>query len=366
MPIVNLLSPLDAVVNGPREKLMYVTCTRHEATKPDFLATVDIDPLSPTYQQIVHRTVMTNIGDEVHHMGWNSCASCPGSMRSHLVLPCLLSSRVYILDTETDPRAPRIHTTVEPDELKKYDVTFPHTTHCLPSGHVLISTLGDTAGNGKGSFILIDTKTWKMSGKWSQTDVRYNYDYWYQPAHDVMISSEWGSPNKIKTGYNPADDQKGDYGSRLYVWSWKDRTLQQTLELSELGEGASMPLEVRFLHNPESVHGFVGSAVGSAIYHFYKKGNTWAAEKVIQIPSKKVNGWALPEMPGVITDILLSMDDKFLYFSCWAHGDVRQYDISDPFHPKLVGQLFIGGSICKETGVKVTKDTELTDRKSVV
>ncbi len=37
----------------------------------------------------------------------------------------------------------------------------------------------------------------------------------------------------------------------------------------------------------------------------------------------------LAEMPGVITDIILSMDDKYLYFSNWVHGDIRQYDISD-------------------------------------
>jgi selenium-binding protein 1 len=43
----------------------------------------------------------------------------------------------------------------------------------------------------------------------------------------------------------------------------------------------------------------------------------------------KVEGWMLAEMPGVITDIILSMDDKYLYFSNWVHGDIRQYDISD-------------------------------------
>ncbi len=37
----------------------------------------------------------------------------------------------------------------------------------------------------------------------------------------------------------------------------------------------------------------------------------------------------LAEMPGVITDIILSMDDKYLYFSNWVHGDIRQYDITD-------------------------------------
>ena len=43
----------------------------------------------------------------------------------------------------------------------------------------------------------------------------------------------------------------------------------------------------------------------------------------------QVEGWILPEMPGVMTDIIISMDDKYLYFSNWLHGDIRQYDITD-------------------------------------
>jgi len=53
------------------------------------------------------------------------------------------------------------------------------------------------------------------------------------------------------------------------------------------------------------------------------------------------------------------MDDKYLYFSNWVHGDIRQYDISDPSAPKLTGQIFIGGSITADGQVKVTKDEEL-------
>ena len=104
----------------------------------------------------------------------------------------------------------------------------------------------------------------------------------------------------------------------------------------------------------------MGSALYANVYRFYKtdKGD-WAAHKVIDIPSKKVEGWALPEMPAVLTDILLSMDDKYLYLSCWVHGDLRQYDVSDPKNPKLTGQLWLGGCITKEFGVKVTEDKEL-------
>ena len=92
---------------------------------------------------------------------------------------------------------------------------------------------------------------------------------------------------------------------------------------------------------------------------FKKPTGDWGAEKVIEIPPKKVAGWILPDMPGVMTDIIVSMDDKYLYFSNWVHGDVRQYDITDTRNPKLVGQLFLGGSICKGESVKVLQDSEL-------
>ena len=61
----------------------------------------------------------------------------------------------------------------------------------------------------------------------------------------------------------------------------------------------------------------------------------------------------------MMTDILISLDDRFLYFSNYLHGDVRQYDISEPSKPKLVGQVFIGGMILNDGPVKVIEDKEL-------
>ena len=82
----------------------------------------------------------------------------------------------------------------------------------------------------------------------------------------------------------------------------------------------------------------------------------------VSIPPKEVSNWALPSMPALITDIVLSMDDNFLFLSCWLHGDIRMYDIRDPFDIKLVGQLFVGGSIHTESGITVTKDEELEEQ----
>jgi hypothetical protein len=41
--------------NGPREELLYVVCIQPNQTpeKTDLLATVDVNPLSPTYCQVI-------------------------------------------------------------------------------------------------------------------------------------------------------------------------------------------------------------------------------------------------------------------------------------------------------------------------
>jgi selenium-binding protein 1 len=48
-------------------------------------------------------------------------------------------------------------------------------------------------------------------------------------------------------------------------------------------------------------------------------------------------------VPGLITDLVVSMDDRYLYFSHWLHGDLRQYDISDPARPVLRSSVNLGG-----------------------
>ena len=72
---------------------------------------------------------------------------------------------------------------------------------------------------------------------------------------------------------------------------------------------------------------------------FQDDSKEWQAEKVISVPNQKVQGWVLPEMPALTTDIVISMDDKFLYTSNWLQGDIRQYDIRDTRNPKQVGQV---------------------------
>jgi len=48
-------------------------------------------------------------------------------------------------------------------------------------------------------------------------------------------------------------------------------------------------------------------------------------------------------VPPLVTDIDLSLDDKYLYVACWGLGEMHQYDVSDPFNPVLTGKVELGG-----------------------
>lgn len=71
----------------------------------------------------------------------------------------------------------------------------------------------------------------------------------------------------------------------------------------------------------------------------------------ISVTPLKVQNWILPEMPGLITDFLISLDDRYLYFVNWLHGDIRQYNIENPAKPVLAGQVWVGGLLQKGSDV---------------
>ncbi|TCJ20269.1 selenium-binding protein [Rubrobacter taiwanensis] len=340
-------SPEEAM-QAERERVLY-TVALYVGTgveEPDYLATVDVDPDSPTYSQVIHRTPMPNVGDELHHFGWNACSSChhdASKERRYLIIPGQRSGRIHIVDT-ADERAPKLHKVIEPEEIvEKTNLSAPHTVHCLPD-KILISMLGDGAGNGPGGFLVLDEE-FNIAGRWERETggMDYNYDFWYQPRHNVMVSSEWAAPNTYRDGFKLEDVEAGKYGRKLHFWDWEKRQIAQSFDL---GEEGMIPLEVRFHHDPESTHGFVGAALSSNMFHWHRQNGSWRVEKVIDVEPVELEGWPFP-VPGLITDLLISLDDRFLYFSNWLHGDIRQYDISDPSNPRLSGQVWCGGLLGK-------------------
>ncbi|MFI6294993.1 selenium-binding protein SBP56-related protein [Nonomuraea sp. NPDC050790] len=353
-------SPRDAAA-GPPEKLAYVAAFDRKAERPDAIAVLDTDPDSATYGELVGWTDLPNTGDELHHFGWNACSSalCPSAPHPHterryLVVPGLRSSRIHIFDTK-DRISPELVKVIEAEELAaKAGYSRPHTVHCGPDG-LYVSALGGAGGQeGPGGIAVLDHQTFEVRRRWeSERGPQYlAYDFWWHLNHDVLITSEWGTPSMIEDGLVGELLLGRKYGHRLHVWDLpKGRHLQEI----DLGDQYQMPLELRPAHDPTQQYGFVGVVtsvedLSASVWLWHREGERFAVRKVITIPAEPAAAADLPPLlqpfgavPPLVTDIDLSVDDQRLYVSCWGTGELKQYDVADPFNPVEIGSLRIGG-----------------------
>jgi selenium-binding protein 1 len=365
MPDTTFYPSPSMAMQAPPETLAYVAML-NPGGGPDALTVIDVDTTSKTYARQISQADMPNTGDELHHFGWNACSSClcpyaphPHMERRFLIVPGLRSSRIHIFDTKPDPAKPRLAKVIEPREVaERTGYSRPHTTHCGPDG-IYMNALGSPDGNGPGGIFIIDPETFAIRGRWEQErGPQYlAYDFWWHLGHDTMITSEWGTPNMVENGVNPELLLAGKYGHALHVWDLQKRRHQQVLDL---GAEYQMVLELRPAHDPRKAYGFVGVVTSLKdlsssiwVWHQDKAANGgWNVKKVIEIPAEPAEPDDLPPLlkgfkavPPLVTDINLSLDDRFLYVSCWGTGEIQQYDVSDPFNPKLTGSVRIGGIV---------------------
>ncbi|KRX10011.1 hypothetical protein PPERSA_08414 [Pseudocohnilembus persalinus] len=353
--ITSFKTPLDAYNNSPKEELLYTVALPVDLNKPDHLVTIDVNPKSPTYCKVIGQLPMPHVGDELHHTGWNACISCKGDQslkHKYLILPSMVSGNIYVVDVLTDPKNPKLHKEISGELIKeKVSGSYPHTSHCLPNGDVMISLMGGKNKDGRGGFLILDGETFDIKGRWEKAGdtTQFGYDFWYQPNFNVMVSSEFGEPQAFMEGFNPTHVAKR-YGDSLTFWNWNEKTVKNKVCL---GQNGLIPLECRFAHDPKKNYGFVGVALSTTVVRFYQESQSdkFTTEQVISIQPIRVKNWALEQMPGLITDILISLDDRFLYITLWLHGSVQQYNIENPRNPKLVGEIYLGGSLRKDGNV---------------
>ena len=351
-------------MEAPAETIAYALMLCPDFSQPDGLAVVDVDPKSKNYGEIVHSVMMPNTGDEFHHFGWNACSSALSPLTGHaflerryLIIPGLRSSRIYVIDTQPNPTEAKIHKIIEPEEVfAKTGYSRPHTIHCGPEG-VYVSTLGgggEDGTDGPPGIFIMDCETFDVIGRYEidRGPQDKHYDFWWNLPRDYMVSSEWGLPPQFENGIVPEDLLSNKYGHRIHFWDLRERRNVQTIDL---GENHQMALEVRPAHDPVREHGFLGVVVDTtnlegSIWTWWREDGTFQCKKTAVIPPEPASKDDLPPLlqgfeavPPLVTDIDLSLDDQFLYVSCWGTGEMRQYDVSDPMEPKLAGSVHIGG-----------------------
>ena len=273
-------------------------------------------------------------------------------------MPGLRSSRIYVIDTKPDPRNPKFHKIIEPEELiETTGYSRPHTVHCGPGG-IYVTALGSAEGGAPGGIFLLDPQSFEPLGRWEvdRGPQQLAYDGWWHLGYDTLVTSEWGTPDTFENGLIPEVLSGGRYGRKLHFW---DLTRRRHLQEIDFGPEYQLVFELRPAHDPTRAYGFVNCVISlkdlsSSIWVWHRDGNAWAVRKIIDIPAEPASADVLPPVlqsfgavPPLVTDIDLSLDDRFLYVSCWGTGDLLQYDVSDPFTPKLTGKVRIGGIVSR-------------------
>ena len=211
---------------------------------------------------------------------------------------------------------------------------------------------------------MLDHDTFEPKGAWERGHgpQQLAYDFAWHLGHDTTITSEWGTPSMVRDGLVPELLLGGKYGNSIHVWDLRKGTHRQKLEL---GPQYQMTLELRPARDPRKAYGFLGVVISledlsASVWIWYKdekagktgKDGEWKVKKVIEIPAEPADPADLPPLlqgfkavPPLISDINLSLDDRQLYVSCWGTGELRQYDVSDPFNPRLTATTQIGGIV---------------------
>ncbi len=345
-------SPADAIA-APPERLAYVAAFDPAGRAKDAMAVLDTDPSSPGYGRVVGWSELPTSGNELHHFGWNACSSALCHQghgdhgkpleRRYLIVPGIRSSRTYVLDTKPDPRNPKVVREIGAGELAaKAGYSRPHTIHCGPGG-----------------IALLDHDTFDVVGAWEldRGDQYFGYDGWWHLNYDTVITSEWATPSMVENGLNPEDLLGRRFGHHLNFWSMSERRLTQRVDL---GDQHQMVFEVRPAHDPAKAWGFVGVVISvedlsGSVWLWHRDGGRWAVRKVITIPAEPADPDLLPPalkpfgaVPPFVSDIDLSVDDRWLYVSCWGTGELKQYDVSDIFHPRETGSVRLGGIVARQ------------------
>ena len=195
-----------------------------------------------------------------------------------------------------------------------------------------------------------------MLGKWEvdRGDQNSDYDFWWHLAFDTLLTSEWGTPKMIEKGLQPEILMSGGYGHKhARLGSAPEEITCRTLDL---GKEHQMVLEcvrrtIRRRHmalSAWSCRSTISRRPSGCGIGQRRMGN----QESDRDPRRTCRPGTLPPalkdfkaVPPLVTDIELSLDDRFLYVSCWGTGEFRQYDVSDPLQPKPPAQSTLAESL---------------------
>lgn len=335
------MSPYMAKITG-QEDFVYVWTlgVKGVGDEQDKLVTVDVNPSSTSYGEVVH-TLSVGGRNEAHHSGLTDD-------RHYLWASGLDTSKIFIFDIHSDPAKPKLHRTIESFVKDSGGVVGPHTLYALP-GRMMLTALSNHKDHGGRTALVEYTNDGNyVATHWMPTDddlggaVKggkyadgYGYDVRALPRRNVFVTSSFTGWNNymMNLGKLMADEEAMKrFGNTMVVWNLHTRKPKKILDVP----GA--PLEIRCAWGPHHDYCFTATALTSKLWLIYEdeKGE-WQAKAVADIgDASKI---PLP------VDISIAADDSRLWVDTWNDGMTRLFDISDPHRPKQIYEKNIGGQI---------------------
>lgn len=304
----------------------------------DKLVTVDTNPKSPTYGQVID-SLSVGGRNEAHHSGYTDD-------RRYLWAGGLDTNKIFIFDVHTDPAKPRLAKVIDDFVKASGGVVGPHSFFALP-GRMMISALSNNKDHGGRTALVEYTNEGEyVATYWMPTDDNlqgaektgqfadgYGYDVRFLPAKNIMVTTSFTgwSNYMMDFGKMLADEEAMKrFGNTAMVWDLHQRKPLKIFDIP----GA--PLEIRCAWGNN--YCFTTTALTSKIWLIYEdRDKGWTATEVGTIgdPSK------VP-LPVAFS---ISADDKTLWINTFMDGSTRQFDVSDPFNAKLVGTYKIGTQV---------------------
>jgi selenium-binding protein 1 len=305
-----------------QERYLYVTTVAQSAEDPDFIAVVGADPEQPGFGEIVDRVDMPNIGDELHHFGYSAD-------QQRLIVPGLFSNRIHVFDVAADGSTMTLRA-VNEDLATESGYVVPHGVMDM-HGMLLAPMIGSAGETTQpGGIVELDDQTGEFVRYFGPGPDRggdtsgptYMYDFAMGPEADRAISTTFGPPALCGVGIDPTC-----LGDEVAVWDFDSREVVQTESLGA-NSGALM---VRFVGEDGVRRAFINAAGTNAVWLADDDDGDGAYE--FQQVLGPDEGLAIP------ADLVLSYDGSQMYVSNWFGNTVQQYDISDPFQPKLTATV---------------------------
>lgn len=335
------MSPYMAKIVG-QEDYVYVWTLGMEGLGDgqDKLVTVDVNPSSDSYGEVVHTLSVGGRG-EAHHTGFTDD-------RRFLWAGALDTNKIFIFDVHTDPRRPTLHKTITDFVAMSGGIVGPHTMYALP-GRMMISGLSNNRDHGGRTGMVEYSNAGKyITTHWMPTDEDmrgaektgqfadgYGYDVRVLPRRNVMITSSFTGWNNymMDLGRLIQDEEAMKrFGNTVVVWNLHTREPEKVFDVP----GA--PLEIRCAWRPDHNWCLTTTALTSKIWLIHEDdAGEWQAEPVGTIgdPAK------IP-LPVAFS---IRSDDSGFFVNTFMDGKTRYFDITDPKNPTQVYEHSIGSQV---------------------